>query len=224
MGYKAFILFYAVLIETFIELMIKAMDMEIIDWTEIDSWKFGKLVVMAGVLLYHSFFRWVPFLAVRNMKTESSQLFVSPLKISRIPWFLFSNVFHCMLLLIFAFLSWKLNKAAWPLYGLLLLGALEISFYVILGLRQKLFTVVMGKNNIILSTGYLTNILLKEVKMIEKKYGDEIYFTMKNGQVNSINTQIFETEKLNSFLEKLKENSDTHNIYFANDLLKNSKN
>jgi len=220
MGYKGFIIFYFLLIETFVELMIKAMDMEILDWTQIDSWKGGKLVVMAGVLLYQSFFRWVPFLAVRKSENKSEDLYVANLISTKIPWFFFANLFHAILLLTFAFICWKLNKASWPLYYILFLGAIEIIFYMIIGVNRKLFTMIMGKNSIIISAGYLKSIQLKEVKKIERKYKDELYFTMKDGSVNTISFNLLNQKSSTEFLLKLRNNADEHNIYFGNDLLK----
>lgn len=219
MGYKAFILFYLVLTETFIELMIKAMDMEILDWHEITSWKAGKTALLCGILIYHAFYRWTPFVAVAKFKnTEDGENFRTTLKTSRIPWFFFANIFHCLLLLIFAFVILKLNHAAWPLYSVLFIGAAELILYLIIGKQLKLFSIVMGKNSLILSRGYLTIIPLKDLKSIEKKYGDEIYFTMKNGHVHTLNFGIFEEKKLTEFLIKLKNNAEVHDVYFGNDL------
>jgi hypothetical protein len=219
MGYKGFIIFYALLLETFIELMIKAMDMEIIDWTEIDSWKAGKLTIMAVILIYHSFFRWVPFIAVRKSERKSPDLFISSLISSHIPWFLFANIFHAILMTTFGLLCWKMNVASWPLYSLLFVGAIEIVVYLMVGIFGKLFTIIMGKNSIIISSGYLTSIQLKEVKKIEKKYNDELYFTMSDGTVNTVSYHILNKKTMTEFLVKLKNNCDTHNIYFGNDVL-----
>lgn len=219
MGYKGFIIFYALLLETFIELMIKAMDMEILDWTVMDSWKFGKLVVMAGILIYHSFFRWVPFIAVRKSEKKSPDLFISTLKASHLPWFFFANVFHVILMTTFGLLCWKMNAASWPLYSLLFIGSIEIILYLLAGIFGKLFTLIMGKNSIIISSGYLTSIQLKEVKKIEKKYNDELYFTMSDGSVNTISYHLMDKKTMTEFLVKLKNNCDTHNIYFGNDVL-----
>jgi hypothetical protein len=220
MGYKGFIIFYFLLLETFVELMIKAMDMEILDWTQIDSWKGGKLAVMAGVLIYHSFFRWIPFLAVRKSENKTDELFVANLLANKIPWFFFANLFHAIILLVFAFVCWKLNKASWPLYYLLFFGAIEIIIYMMIGVYRKLFTMIMGKNSIIISAGYLKSFQLKEVKKIEKKYNDELYFTMNDGSVNTISYHLLDTKSIQEFLVKLKNNADTHNIYFGNDLIK----
>lgn len=219
MGYKGFIIFYVLLIETFVELMIKAMDMEILDWTVIDGWKGGKLAIMAGILVYHAFFRWVPFIAVRKSEKTAPELFISPLKASHFPWFFFANVFHAFLLGTFGFLCWKMNKASWPFYSVLLVGATELILYLIVGVSARLFTLIMGKNSIILSRGFLTSIQLKEVKKIEKKYNDELYFTMSDGTVNTISYHILDKKNLTEFLIKLRENAEAHNIYFGNDII-----
>lgn len=197
--------------------------MEILDWITIDSWKAGKLAIMVGILLYHSFFRWVPFLAVRKTSTDKTNLFVAHLKLTKMPWSFFANIFHIALMLTFGLLSWKLNKASWPLYSLLFIGSIEIILYLIIGISSKLFSLVMGKNSIILSNGYLTSIQLKEVKKIEKKYTDELYFTMNNGEVTTINYNILSKDEMTEFLLKLKNNTEIHNIYFANDLLDTRK-
>jgi hypothetical protein len=199
--------------------MIKAMDMEILDWTQIDSWKGGKLAIMAGVLVYHSFFRWIPFFAVKKSSNDQNGLFISTLKASNMPWFFFANIFHSFLMLIFAFICWKLNKASWPLYFLLLIGAIEIVVYLVFGMTGKLFTLLMGKNSIILSNGFLTSIQLKEVKKIEKKYNDELYFTMSDGRVETINYRLLDKNDMTEFLIKLKNNAEIHNIYFGNDIM-----
>jgi len=192
--------------------------MELLDWTVIDSWKAGKLMVMAGILLYQAFFRWTPFLAIRKFDGSKAENFSASIRATHIPWFFFASLFHAVLLSVFAFVSYKLNPNAWLFYGLLFLGSVELILFLTVGVAGKLFAVRMGKNSIILSRGYLTMIPLNEVQRIEKKYSDEIYLVKKNGKVETINFRIFDKKDLTEFLIKLKNNAESHQIYFANDL------
>jgi hypothetical protein len=224
MGYKAFILFYLILIETFVELMIKAMDMELLDWLLFNEWQISKVIALAAILLYQAFFRWVPFLAMRNFKKDSSkENFIGTMKASNIPWFFFANLGHAVLLMIFALVCYKLNKNAWPLYSILYIGAAEVLIYLLVGIFFKLFAIGMGSHSIILSRGYLTLIPFRDLKRIERKYVDELYFIMANGKVNSINYQTLNKKEMTEFLVKLKINADKHDVYLANDVVGGEK-
>lgn len=220
MNFKLFILFYLLLIETFIELMIKAMDMEILDWMTIDSWKLTKVLIMAGILVYQAFFRWIPFIAIGKFKKDKVENhFSGNISVKNIPWFFFSSIFHVILMLLFGFISYQLNQNAYPLYLILFIGSFEIITYLIVGIKAKLFSLEMGNNSIILSRGFLTIIQISDIKRIEKKYGDEIYFVKSNGKVDTINSSILDKNQMHEFLGKLKTNCEKHNVYFANDLL-----
>lgn len=218
MGYFSFILFYALLIETSVELMIKSMDMELLDWTEITPWKGIKLILMAGILIYQMFIRWTPFIAVAGFKKHEENIFVAPLQFKTFPWFFFSNIFHISLLLLFAFVIYKLNPNAWPLYLLTAIGATEITLYLGIGIWRKLFILIMGKNSIILSKGYLKILKLDDIKSVEKKYGDELYIQTKDGNVVTFNYTLLDKKSLSEFLIKLKNNCDERSIRFGNDV------
>lgn len=192
--------------------------MELLDWTEITPWKGIKLILMAGILIYQLFMRWVPFMAVAKFKKHDENIFVAALQSKHIPWFLFSNIFHASLLLIFALVIYKLNINAWPLYAMLAIGAAEITLYLGIGISQKLFTIIMGKNSIIFSKGYLKILKLDEIQSVEKKYGDELYFQTKDGNVETFNYNLLDKKSLSEFLIKLKNNCDERSIRFGNDV------
>ncbi len=220
MNFKLFIFFYLILIETFVELMIKAMDMELLDWTEIDSWKAGKLAAMAFILLFMAFKRWMPFVVIGKFKKNKSEnIYSTSIQLNKMPWFFFSNLFHVFLMSLFAFISLKLNPNAFYFYGLLFIGSIEIIFYLLFGNQLRFFGIEMGKNLIIISKGDLSIIHLKDTQRIERKYNDEIYIISKKGEVNTINSSILPPDKMTEFLKHLKENCENHNVYFANDLV-----
>lgn len=220
MNFKLLLLFLIVMIETFVELMIKAMDMELLDWKEIDSWKATKLGIMAFILIYLAFKRWIPFVAIGKFKKGNSENhFSTTLQLNKMPWFFFSNLFQIFVMGLFSFISWKLNPNAYYFYGLLFLGSIEMIIYLFIGNQFKFFGIEMGKNLIIISRGELAIIHLKDTQRIERKYNDEIYIISKKGEVNTINSSILPPDKMNDFLNRLKENCENHNVYFANDLV-----
>lgn len=220
MNFRLLILFNIILIETFVELMIKAMDMEVIDWMELTPWKSAKLGAMTFILIFLSFQRWTPFIVLKKYKKNQTENdFSASFKLKSLPWFFFSSLFQVGFYLLFGFLSWKLNPNSFFFYGLLFLGAAEILFYLLIGNQFKLFGIEMSKNTIVLSKGELNIIHLNETQKIERKYNDEIYITSKKGKVNTINTRLLSENKMTDFLNQLKANCDQHNVYFANDLV-----